>query len=120
MVIVGRDLDQVRRTGFQVITDGTICSHGHSQILSVHIPVHVGGLVVYPNDLLHGDCNGVTNIPADIADEVADASAEFVAAENVLLGVVREPAISVARMREAQTGMRQLIAALRLRVAGKQ
>ncbi len=116
----GRDLDQVRRIGFSVFTDGTICSHGYSQILSVHIPVHIGGLVIYPNDLLHGDCNGVTNIPADIADEVADASAEFVAAENILIGVVREPGVTVARMREAQAGMRQSIEALRLRVAGRQ
>ena len=51
----GRDLDQVRAIGFPVITDGTIWSHGYTQIPHVHTPVDVGELVVYPDDILHDD-----------------------------------------------------------------
>jgi len=39
----GRDLDQVRALDFPVFTDGVACSHGYCHILSVHVPVHVGG-----------------------------------------------------------------------------
>ena len=36
-------------------------------------------------DFLHGDANGVTNVPVEIATEVADAAGEFCAAEKILL-----------------------------------
>src|SRR5450432_2466060 len=70
-----RDLDQVRRIGFQAFSNGVICSHGYSHILSVNTPVRVGGLAVRPGDLLHGDANGVTAIPHAIAGEVASVAA---------------------------------------------
>jgi 4-hydroxy-4-methyl-2-oxoglutarate aldolase len=51
----GRDLEQVRAINFPVFTNGSICSHGYNHIPQIHIPVHIGGITVYPNDLLHGD-----------------------------------------------------------------
>ena len=84
----GRDLDQVQAIGFPVFTDGTICAHGYCHVLHIHIPVHVGGIVVYPDDLLHGDRNGVTTIPTDIAAELADIGDAFVAAEKVILDML--------------------------------
>ena len=87
----GRDLEQVRALGFPVFTGSTICSHGYCHILHIGVPVRIGGLMVYHGDLLHGDANGVTNIPLEIASEVADASEEFVAAEELLLNYVKGP-----------------------------
>ena len=113
----GRDLDQVRALGFPVFTSGTICAHGYCHILHVHTPVHVGGLVIYPDDLLHGDLNGVTTIPRDIAAEAADIGAEFVAAEQVILDTLREGAPSVARLTQARAESTARIAALRARVS---
>jgi regulator of RNase E activity RraA len=81
----GRDLDQVRRLGFPVFTGSTICSHAYCHILHIGLPVNVGGLDVRTGDLLHGDVNGVTNIPLTIADEVPDAAREFMAAEAHML-----------------------------------
>src|SRR5713226_4378129 len=76
-----RDLDQVRRLGFSAFSNGVICSHGYSHIVSIQIPVRVGGIAVQPGDLLHGDANGVTAVPHSIASEVAHVAAEYVAAE---------------------------------------
>ncbi|MEZ4612261.1 MAG: hypothetical protein R2838_18780 [Caldilineaceae bacterium] len=42
------------------------------------VPVHVGGLFLYPDDMLHADVNGVSTIPKEIAADVADVGAEFV------------------------------------------
>jgi regulator of RNase E activity RraA len=47
--------------------------------------------MVNQGDLLHGDINGVTNIPLDIAAELADITPEFVAAEQIVLDYVRGP-----------------------------
>jgi regulator of RNase E activity RraA len=85
----GRDLEQVRALNYPVFTGGTIVSHGYCHILHVGQPVHVGGLVVRQGDLLHGDANGVTNIPLEIAAEVADLAGEFVAAEEIVMSYVK-------------------------------
>ncbi|MCX7670873.1 MAG: RraA family protein [Anaerolineae bacterium] len=113
----GRDLQQVRALGFPVFTNGTICAHGYTHILNIMTPVHVGGIVVYPNDLLHGDCNGVTTIPHDIAADVADIADEFIAAEAIVLNAMREPNPTPQRLREAAAEMRSRVNALRTRVA---
>ena len=80
-----RDLDQVRAVGLPCFADGVIVSHGYPRLIEFLVPVHVGGLAVYPGDLLHADQNGVTNIPAEIVGEVADVCEEFCAAESVVL-----------------------------------
>ena len=80
-----RDLDQVRSIGFSTFSNGANPSHGYGHIVDVHIPVHVGGITVHPGDLIHGDCNGVTTIPNEIASELVDICAEFVAAEEIVL-----------------------------------
>jgi len=47
---LGRDLDQVRKLGFPVFTSGAICAHGYVHIPQIYVPVHVGGIALYPND----------------------------------------------------------------------
>jgi 4-hydroxy-4-methyl-2-oxoglutarate aldolase len=85
----GRDLAQVQALDFPVFTGGTICSHGYCHLLHLGLPVRIGGLVVRTGDLLHGDANGVTSIPIDIAAEVADMAEEFIAAEELMLKYVK-------------------------------
>ena len=84
----GRDLLQVKALGYPVFTGSTIVSHGYCHILHLGLPVHVGGLVVRQGDLLHGDANGVTSVPTEIAAEVADVATEYVAAERFVLDYV--------------------------------
>ena len=109
----GRDIEQVRAIGFPVFTNGTICSHGYNHIPQIHVPVRVGGLTVFPDDLLHADRNGVTTIPVEIAGEVADIGAEFVAAETIVLDAMRKgaptPAILAAARAEMAAQVQQLI-----------
>jgi regulator of RNase E activity RraA len=87
----GRDLLQVKALNYPVFTGGTICAHAYCHILHVGIPIRVGGLVVEQGDLLHGDANGVTNIPIEIAAELADITGEFAAAERIVLDYVQSP-----------------------------
>ncbi len=87
----GRDLEQVRALKYSVFTGSTICSHGYCHMLHLGLPVRVGGLMVNQGDLLHGDANGVTSIPLDIAAEVADVSEEFIAAEDIVMKYVKAP-----------------------------
>ncbi|MCP4171315.1 MAG: RraA family protein [Fuerstiella sp.] len=105
----GRDLDQVRALKFPAFTGGTCCSHGACHILSVNVPVVVGGITVYPMDLLHGDCNGVTVIPAEIANEIPDVCTEFMEAEKIVLDYVRTSGPTASGFTEARVGMSEAI-----------
>jgi regulator of RNase E activity RraA len=85
----GRDIDQVRAIKYPVFTGGTNCAHAYCHILHVGLPIRVGGLMVRQGDLLHGDVNGVTEIPLKIAAAIADITPEFIAAEGIVLDYVR-------------------------------
>jgi regulator of RNase E activity RraA len=85
----GRDLDQVEALNFPCFTAGTICSHGYCQIVQLDVPVRVGGVTVHPGELLHGDRNGVTTIPTELAAAVAGACPELMAAESVVLDFLK-------------------------------
>lgn len=97
----GRDLDQVEAIGFPCFTSGTICSHGDCHIVQTGVPVHVGGIAIHPGDLLHGDRNGVTTIPIEIASAVAQACPEFMAAEAVVLDYVKSGPVNPQGFAEA-------------------
>ena len=114
-----RDLDQVRALGFPCFSDGSICSHGNPHIIDLEVPVHVGGLTVYPGDLIHGDANGVTSIPHEIASEVAQACEEFAAAEDVVLSYMRSGDVTPAGLGEALRECTAMIQKLRARVRAK-
>jgi regulator of RNase E activity RraA len=109
----GRDLDQVRALGYPVFTGGTICAHAYCHILYVGVPVRVGGLVVHLGDLLHGDANGVTNIPVEIAGAVADIGDEFIASEAIVMDYVKGPGQkSVAGLAAARKEFMAVVARL--------
>ena len=116
----GRDLLQVKALGYPVFTGSTICSHAYCQTLDVGSPIRVGGLAVATGDLLHGDANGVTNIPIELAAEIADAAAELVAAENHVLDYVKaDGPKTVADLATKRAAMSEAMAAIRRRVSRK-
>ena len=117
----GRDLEQVRALNYPVFTGGTICSHGYCHMLHLGLPVRVGGLMVATGDLLHGDANGVTSVPTSIAAELADVSAEFLAAEDIMMNYVKAPGEkSIGKYDELRREFQSVVAQLTKRVSRKQ
>jgi regulator of RNase E activity RraA len=114
----GRDLDQVEALSFPCFTNGTICAHGYCHIPSINVPVHVGGVTVQPGDLLHGDRNGVTSIPHEIASAVAHACAEYMDAEAVVLNYLKAGRIDPAGYARARNECKDRIDALARRLKG--
>jgi 4-hydroxy-4-methyl-2-oxoglutarate aldolase len=116
----GRDLAQVQSLGYPVFSGSTICSHAYSRTVDVGSQVRVGGLLVQTGDLLHGDANGVASIPLEIADEVADAAEEFVAAETHVLDYVKAGGKKqIAELAARRQAMSEALALLRRRVSRK-
>lgn len=113
----GRDLEQVRAIKYPVFTGSTICAHGYCHMLHLGLPVRVGGLLVNQGDLLHGDANGVTSIPPEIAAAAADAADEYIAAERIVLNYVQSPGEkSVAEFKERHAECLSAMAKLKERI----
>jgi len=113
-----RDLDQVQALDFPCFADGTICAHGYCHILQLNVHVHVGGVMVSPGELLHGDCNGVTTIPNEIAGAVARACPEYMAAEAVVLDYLKAGKIDPKGYAAVRNECRDRIEALARKLKG--
>lgn len=112
----GRDIDQVREIGFPAFVGSTISAHGYCHFKQIGVPVRVGGITVNPGDLLHGDVNGVTTIPSEIASEVPDTCAELAEAEKLVLDYMKSDAPTPAGLRQAGEAMRQRLHAISVRL----
>jgi 4-hydroxy-4-methyl-2-oxoglutarate aldolase len=98
-----RDVMEVRTLGgFHYFCPGFVVSHGNPVICEVNVPVTLAGLAVQPADLLHGDVNGVLTIPAGIAERVAEEAQAVRAAEREVLDFVRQPGLTVEKLRRFQ------------------
>lgn len=116
----GRDLEQVRALKYPIYTGSTICSHGYCHLLHLGLPVRVGSLMVNQGDLLHGDANGVTSIPIELAAEIADVSADFLAAEEIVMQYVKGSSEkSVARYNELRKEFQNSVNLLTKRLTRK-
>lgn len=113
----GRDLDQVRDINYPVFTSSTICAHAYCHMLNIGLPVRVGGLTVTTGNLLHGDANGVTDIPLEIANEICEVGDEFVASEKIVLDYVNGTGEKTAAgLRDARKEFADVVAKLIKRV----
>lgn len=65
-----RDVDAVRRLGFQMLLGGVTAGHGEMGVQAVNVPVSVGGMDVAPGELIHMDENGAVKLPAERAEAV--------------------------------------------------
>src|SRR5688500_3535912 len=66
-----RDIIEIRAlNGFHYFGRGLVVAHGQPCIYDVGATVNIGGMEVRQGDLLHGDENGITVVPAEIANQV--------------------------------------------------
>ena len=93
-----RDLPAVEATGLQVFASNVSVSHAYAHIIDFGEPVEIGGLVVRPGDLLHGDQHGVHSIPASIAKDLPQAAASILKYEKELIEFCRSPQFSLAAL----------------------
>ena len=107
-----RDLDQVEALHFPCFSDGVICAHGYCHIPDINVSVRVGGVTVHPGDLLHGDRNGVTTVPHEIAAAVAHGCEEYMAAEAVVLDYLKSERIDPKGYARARAECKDRIDAL--------
>jgi regulator of RNase E activity RraA len=95
-----RDLDEVHALGFQFAAAHVSVSHAYVHMVDFGLPVKLGGLWVKPGDLIHADQHGVTTIPPEIAERVAEAVAKVEADERKIIGVCQSRDFSAQKLKE--------------------
>ncbi|CAA9296747.1 MAG: hypothetical protein AVDCRST_MAG77-5646 [uncultured Chloroflexi bacterium] len=87
-----RDIVEIRSLGdFHYFGRGLVVAHGQPCIYDVGATVNIGGMEVHHGDLLHGDENGITVVPAEIADKVVAQAMEHRAMEQARLREILSP-----------------------------
>lgn len=94
-----RDLDEVRALNFQFCAAHVSVSHANVHMVDFGIPVKVGGVLVKPGDLIHGDQHGVVTIPHDIATGIPDAIAKVEAMEKRIISVCQSPDFTADKLK---------------------
>jgi regulator of RNase E activity RraA len=93
-----RDIPEVRALRFHYFARGAVASHGNFRIVRVGIPVQVFGLTVRPGDLLHGDENGLIQVPSAHLDKLPEAVESVRSTERAILNFVRGPEFNLAEL----------------------
>src|SRR5947209_5133521 len=87
-----RDIREINALGgFHYFGLGLVVAHGRPSIYDIGATVNIDGMEVRPGDLLHGDENGVTVIPAEIADKVVAQALAHRDMEQQRLQEIRGP-----------------------------
>lgn len=115
----GRDLAQVDGIKFPTFTSGAIAAHGYCHFPSINVPVTVGGMVIHSGDLLHGDLNGITRVPHEIAGEVAGVCEEIAKAEAIILDYLRGSKVNIKEFDAARKECISVINAIGKRLRGE-
>lgn len=84
-----RDIPEVRTLRFHYFARGAVVSHANFHIVRVGVPVQIHGMTVSTGDILHGDENGLLNVPRGHERELAAAVERVRAREQKLMGWVR-------------------------------
>jgi regulator of RNase E activity RraA len=96
-----RDLTGLGALDLPVYAASVVPSHGYAHIVAVGGSVTVGGLAIACGDLLHGDADGIVQIPLAAAADLPRLAAVQIAAETEILALCRGPGFSAARLRAA-------------------
>lgn len=80
-----RDLNEVEKMDFGYFSTCVLVSHAYIHLEMIDCPVEIGGMTVYPGDLIHADRHGAIVIPNEIAPKLADACKAAMYAEEPVI-----------------------------------
>ncbi|MEJ2009675.1 MAG: RraA family protein [Acidobacteriota bacterium] len=93
-----RDLAEVRALSFHYFARGAVASHANFHIVRVGVPIQVMGLVIRPQDILHGDQNGLIQIPKEAAEGLKEAVESVRTRERRLMDLAKDPGFTASRL----------------------
>jgi regulator of RNase E activity RraA len=99
-----RDFNEVKPLNFHTFAAGVSPSHVFCRIAQVGVPVQVHGMTVRPGDLIHGDINGLVNVPTEKIEELPEKIAHVRKTEQDLIARVNEGGFTLEDLRKILFG----------------
>jgi 4-hydroxy-4-methyl-2-oxoglutarate aldolase len=96
-----RDMDEVHALGFHYFARDILVSHAYVHLVDIDVPVSIGGMVVYPGDLIHADKHGAQVIPLDLAPQIPEAVARIAEREGRIIEACQSPDFSIDKLIQA-------------------
>jgi 4-hydroxy-4-methyl-2-oxoglutarate aldolase len=93
-----RELPEVRKLGIQLFAGELAVSHAYAHIFDLGATVSVGGMLVRPGDLLHGDRHGLLNVPKEIAAQIPEVAARLKRSEKRIVDYCSSPEFTLERL----------------------
>ncbi|HUA58084.1 MAG TPA: RraA family protein [Verrucomicrobiae bacterium] len=90
-----RDLGAVEPLGFQLYSGSVSVSHAYAHIVDYGEPVEIGGLIINPGDILHGDRHGVLSVPRDVLADLPKVASQIRTEEAELVELTQRGSLSV-------------------------
>ena len=94
-----RDLAEVRALGFHYFARGAVASHANFRIVRVSVPIHVTGMVIRPQEILHGDQNGLIQVPKEALEGLPKAIESVRTRERRLMDMTKDPNFTASQLR---------------------
>ncbi len=99
-----RDFNEVRALNFHSFARGTVASHAYCRIAQVGCPLQIYGMTIRTGDLLHGDINGLIEVPVERREELPEMIARVRKEEGDLLQAVRAGGFTLDSLRQRVAG----------------
>ncbi len=94
-----RDIPEVRAMGFHYFARGVAASHASFRIVRVGVPVQICGMAIQPQDILHGDQNGLIQIPAEALKGLPAAVDAIRTSERRLMDFTKNADFTASQLR---------------------
>ena len=94
-----RDLNEVQLAHFPMFAGNTSVSHAYAHIFDFGGTLKVAGIEIRPGDLIHGDRNGVLNVPLEIAATIPDVAHRILQRRRRLVDLCRSSDFSLNELR---------------------
>jgi len=97
-----RDLREVEALGFQYYAGSVMVSHAYVTMVDYGNPVTIGGLDIYPGDLVHADMHGVQVIPPQIARDIPAACEAIIRKERTIIDLCQSAGFTLDALKQLQ------------------
>lgn len=99
-----RDFNEVKPLNFHTFAAGVSPSHAFCRIAHVNVSVQIHGMTVRPGDIVHGDINGVVQVPTERIEELPEKIAQVRQSEQDLIARVRAGGFTLDDLRRILSG----------------
>ena len=77
-----RGVRQFQRLRMPAFARNLSVSHAYVHVVDVGTPVNIAGVHINPGDLIHGDANGIVNIPLELVAHIPEVAEKLKAREQ--------------------------------------